>query len=353
MPITQQLFGQLPDSTSVDLFTLTNDNGMEVKITNYGATITSIKVPNKEGISGQVILGFDTLEGYLQEQPFLGCVVGRYANRIAAGQFTINDTTYTLATNNPPNHLHGGIKNFSKVLWNASNSETKRSSSVVLQYRSIDGEEGFPGNLDCTVTYTLTEKNALEINYKATTDQATVINLTNHAYFNLKDGGRSSVQDHELKLFAEQFTPVDKTSIPLGTLQSVKKTPFDFLTWRTLGERINKKDKQLQIGNGYDHNFVINKGEHESKIAAKLFDRVSGRLMTVSTTEPGIQLYTANWLDGSLKGHQHTAYKKRCAVCLETQHFPDSPNQPNFPSTLLLPGTPFTSQTIYRFSVKR
>jgi len=353
MPITKELFGTLPNGTKIDRYILKNNNGMEVQISNYGATVTSIKTPNKEGLFEQVILGFDTLEGYLQEQPFLGCVVGRYANRIAKGQFSINGTSYQLATNDAPNHLHGGIHNFSKVVWAAESTSTKRSTSLHLKYFSINGEEGFPGNLACEIVYTLTDNDALQIDYSATTDQATVVNLTNHCYFNLKDGGKSPVLDHELRLFANYFTPVDKTCIPLGTLQSVKKTPFDFSNWKKLGEQISTKDKQIQIGNGYDHNFVINESNHDLTIAAKLYDRHSGRVMTVHTTKPGIQLYTANWLDGTLKGHQGISYSRRCAVCLETQYFPDSPNQPTFPSALLLPEETYKTQTVYQFSVKK
>ena len=351
MPITQSLFGHLK-TIPIDLYTLVNNNGMEVKIMNYGATVTSIKTPDKNGILGQVVLGFETLDGYVQEQPYIGCIVGRYANRIAKGQFSLNGKDYSLAINNPPNHLHGGPKNFGTAIWQAETHTTKRSSTVELTYESIDGEEGFPGNVKCKVTYTLNDNNALVVDYHATTDAPTVINLTNHSYFNLQDGGKSKILNHNLKLFADHYTPIDKTSIPLGTIQSVKRTPFDFTTWKKIGEHINKKHKQLQIGNGYDHNYVINESIHASKIAAKVHDKKSGRLLTIHTTEPGLQFYTANWIDGTLTGHEGITYQKRCAFCLETQHFPDSPNQPAFPSTLLNPEEEFTSHTVYQFSVK-
>ncbi len=351
MPITQSLFGHL-DEIPIDLYTLVNNNGMEVKITNYGATITSIRTHDKIGILGQAVLGFETLEGYLQEQPFIGCTVGRYANRIANGQFSIDEKNYSLVTNSPPNHLHGGPKHFGQTVWQAETKTNKRSSSVILTYLSKDGEEGFPGNLACKITYTLNDQNALVIDYHATTDAPTVLNLSNHSYFNLQDAGKSTILDHDLKLFADHYTPVDKHCIPIGTIQSVKQTPFNFTTWNKIGARINKKHKQLLIGNGYDHNYVINESEHALKIAAKVHDKKSGRLLTVHTTEPGIQFYTANWFDGTLTGHEGITYQKRCAFCLETQHFPDSPNQDAFPSTLLQPDEEFTSQTVYQFSAR-
>lgn len=350
MSITKQPFGVLPNGIPVQIFTLTNKNDMQVKIINLGGIVTSIQVPDKNGVLGEVNLGFDNLEDYLQEQPFFGAIIGRYGNRIANGQFTLNGKTYKLATNNNGNHLHGGNKGFDKVVWNAKMVEKRNIPSLILTYLSKDGEEGYPGNLNCTVTYTLTNKNELRIDYQATTDQSTVINLTNHCYFNLKDGGQTDCLDHELRIFADHFTPIDKTSIPTGEIKSVKRTPFNFLKAKKIGERINRNNPQLKIGNGYDHNYVLKEGIGLKK-AAKVIERESGRVLAVFTTEPGMQLYTANWLDGNLIGHDNRAYQKRCAFCLETQHFPDAPNQSSFPSTVLEAGEVFDSTTIYRFSI--
>ena len=355
MPISQQHFGHLPNATTAALFTLSNKKGMQVRITNYGGIVTSILVPDRTGKLGEVNLGFDNLSAYLSEHPFLGAIIGRYGNRIAKGKFTLNGNAYNLAINNPPNHLHGGQVNFAKVLWQTKMVEKDGIPSLVLRYLSKDGEEGYPGNLDCTVTYTLTNQNELKIHYHALTDEPTVVNLTNHCYFNLKDGGKSDCLDHELQIFAESYTPVDDTAIPTGELKSVKRTPFNFLKPKSIGEHIDKPHPQLIIGNGYDHNFVLGKfGQLKKpalKKAAKVVERTTGRILEVLTTEPSLQFYTANWLDGSLIGHQGIAYQKRCAFCLETQHFPDSPNQPDFPSTVLLPGAVYDSTTVYRFSV--
>lgn len=351
MSISKQPFGTLPNNSSVDLFTLTNKQGMQVKITNYGGIVTSIQVPDKNGVLGAVNLGFDNLTDYLQkDQPYFGAIIGRYGNRIAKGQFTIDGQVYRVATNSIPNHLHGGNKGFDKVVWSAKMVEKRGIPSLVLSHTSPDGEEGYPGNLDCTIIYTLTNKNELRIDYQSTTDQPTVLNLTNHCYFNLKDGGASSCLEHELRIFADAFTPIDKNTIPTGVIKSVKRTPFNFLKAKKIGERIERNNKQLKLGNGYDHNYVLNKKEGLKK-AAKVVERESGRVLEVFTTQPGLQLYTANWLDGSMIGHHNTAYQKRSAFCLETQHFPDSPNQPDFPSTVLRPGETYQSTTVYKFSV--
>jgi len=350
MPITQQPFGVLPDQTPIALFTLTNKHGMQVKITNFGGIVTSILAPDKNGQLGEVNLGFDTLENYLQEHPYFGAIIGRYGNRIANGKFTLHNTTYQLAVKEDGNHLHGGDKGFDKVVWAAKMVEKRNIPSLILTYLSKDGEEGYPGNLNCTVTYTLTNKNELRIDYQATTDKLTIINLTNHCYFNLKNGGQTNCLDHELRIFADHFTPINKKVIPTGEIKSVKRTPFNFLKPRKIGDRIAKNNPQLKIGNGYDHNYVLNKGTGLKK-AAKVVERESGRVLEVFTTEPGLQFYTANWLDGSLTGHQNITYQQRCAFCLETQHFPDSPNQPNFPTTVLEAGEVFTSTTVYRFAV--
>jgi len=286
----------------------------------------------------------------LQEQPYFGAIIGRYGNRIANGQFTLNGKTFSLAANNNGNHLHGGIKGFDKAVWTAKTVEKRNIPSLILSYLSKDGEEGYPGNLNCTITYTLTNKNELRIDYQTTSDQATIINLTNHCYFNLKDGGQTDCLDHELRIFADHFTPIDEKSIPTGEIKSVKRTPFNFLKPRKIDDRINRNNPQLKIGNGYDHNYVLKESAGLKK-AAKVVERESGRVLEVFTTEPGMQLYTANWLDGSLIGHNNRSYQKHCALCLETQHFPDSPNQPSFPSTVLEVGDVLESTTVYSFSV--
>jgi len=353
MAISKQFFGTLPNQVSVDLFTLTNKHGMQVKITNYGGIVTSIRVPDKNGLLGEVNLGFDNLMDYLQEaQPYFGAIIGRYGNRIANGKFMIDGQPYVIATNSSQNHLHGGNKGFDKMIWQAEMIEKRSIPSLVLTYNSPDGEEGYPGNLACKITYKLTNKNELQINYHAVTDKPTVLNLTNHCYFNLKDGGVTTCLDHKLRIFAAAFTPVDKNTIPTGVIKSVKRTPFNFLTAKKIGARINQNNPQLNIGNGYDHNFVLTSKEGLKK-AAKVVEPESGRGLEVFTTEPGLQLYTANWLDGSLVGHHNISYGKRSAFCLETQHFPDSPNQPDFPSTVLRPKEEFQSTTIYKFSVQR
>lgn len=351
MAISKQPFGTLPNQVSVDLFTLTNKHGMQVKITNYGGIVISIQVPDKNGLLGEVILGFDNLKGYLVEtQPYFGAIIGRYCNRIAHGKFTIDGQSYNLAQNSTPNHLHGGNKGFDKVVWQAEMLEKQNIPSLVLTYLSPDGAEGYPGNLACKVSYTLTDKNELQINYKATTDKPTVLNLTNHCYFNLKDGGATTCLNHELCIFADAFTPVNKHTIPTGDIKSVKRTPFNFLKSKKIGARIDQNNPQLKMGNGYDHNFILQTGEGLKK-AAKVIEQESGRILEVFTTEPGLQFYTANWLDGGLIGHHDIAYEKRHAFCLETQHFPNSPNQPNFPSTILRPDEVYQSTTVYKFSV--
>lgn len=353
MAISKQFFGILPNQVSVDLFTLTNKYDMQVKITNYGGIVTSIQVPDKKGVLGEVNLGFDNLMDYLQEtQPYFGAIIGRFGNRIANGKFTIDGQAYTVAKNSASNHLHGGNKGFDKVIWQAEMMEKRNSASLVLTYLSPDGEEGYPGNLACKITYTLTDKNELQIDYQATTDKPTVLNLTNHCYFNLKDSGATTCLNHELGIFADAFTPINKNTLPTGKIKSVKQTPFNFLNPKKIGAQIEDNNLQLKIGNGYDHNFVLKTGTGLKK-AAKVIERESGRILEVFTTEPGVQFYTANWLDSNLIGHQNIAYQKHSAFCLETQHFPDSPNQPHFPSTVLRPDELFQSTTVYKFSVLR
>ena len=351
MPV-EESFGTLPDGQPVHLFTLENAAGMQVKITNYGGIITSIQVPDREGNFGDVTLGYDDLDSYLAGSPYFGCITGRYANRIAEGQFTLNGENYSLATNNGPNHLHGGEEGFDKKLWEAEPFVSEQGQGVRLSYSSPDGEEGYPGTLAVTVTYTLAQDNGLYIDYEATTDKATVLNLTNHAYFNLKDGGSSSALDHELRILADQFIPTDETNIPYGAFENVEGTPFDFRTPTAIGARIELEDTQLEHGYGYDHTYVLNKESDGLELAAEVYEPATGRVMEVLTTEPGVQLYTGNHLNGEFVGRGAVAYGRRSAFCLETQHYPDSPNNPEYPSTILNPGDTFTSTTVYRFSTR-
>jgi aldose 1-epimerase len=352
MDITSQPFGEIKNGTKVDLYTLTNDNGMTVKITNYGGIITSIIVPDKNGQFSDVALGYDRLEGYLEKTPYFGAIVGRYGNRIGNGQFVIDGTTYNLPKNNGPNALHGGLVGFDKVAWETKELKENGTVGLELKYTAADMEEGYPGQLDVTVTYTLTNDNELEINYTATTTKPTHVNLTNHSYFNLKDGGATPMLDHKITLNAHSITPVDKTLIPNGDLMPVEGTPFDFRRPFVIGERIDADFEQIRFGGGYDHNFVLNGQSGEMKTVATVAEETSGRVMEVFTTEPGVQFYTANFLDGSITGKNGHVYNKRHGFCLETQHFPDSPNKPNFPTTLLKPDEKYNTSTIFKFSVK-
>jgi aldose 1-epimerase len=340
-------FGKTQDGTPVDVYTLTNAGGSVAKIMTYGATLIQLRVPDREGKLADVVLGFDNLDGYLAGHPFFGSTVGRYANRIAKGKFTLDGKEYTLAVNNGPNHLHGGTKGFDKAVWKAEVVGSGEGPSVRFSHVSPDGDEGYPGTLNVTVVYTLTDRNELRIDYTATTDKATQINLTNHTYFNLKGGG--DVLGHELRLYANQYTVPDDTLIPTGEIKAVRDTPLDFTNTHLIGTRI--KQLPASIG-GYDHNFVINGGGGSLAPAARVYEPTTGRVMDVLTTQPGVQLYTANFLDGSLKGKGGVAYNKYAAFCLETQHFPDSPNKPSFPSTVLRPGQTFRSTTVYRFSTQ-
>src|SRR5213593_4535867 len=345
--VTKESFGKTSDGQNVDIYTLTNRRGAEVKITNYGGIITSLKVPDRNGKRDDIVLGFDNLDAYLKGHPYFGAIIGRYGNRIAKGRFTLNGHQYTLAVNNGENHLHGGIKGFDKVVWGAR--EVKRGPALALNYVSKDGEEGYPGNLSVSVVYTLTDNNELKIEYSATADKATILNLTNHTYFNL--AGEGSILNHEVMINADRFTPVDQGLIPTGELRSVKGTPMDFTQPAAIGARIEQQDEQLLLGKGYDHNFVLNGGGAPA-LAARVYEPVSGRVLEVYTTEPGVQFYTGNFLDGSIKGKGGQVYQRRYGFCLETQHFPDSPNKPDFPSTVLKPGEKYTTTTIYKFSVK-
>ena len=330
------------------LYTLTNSSGTEVKITNFGAIVTSIRVPDREGNLGEVVLGSDEPEEYQRTpNPYFGAVVGRFANRIANGRFTLNGREYHISANDRGNHLHGGGVGFDKVLWTAM----PISNGIVLCYLSRDGEEGYPGNLAVAVAYMLNEANKLVINYWATTDQPTVVNLSQHTYFNLVDGGASDILGHELFIDADQFVAIDDTGIPTGELVAVQGTPFNFTVPMPIGARIDQEDPQLRNGFGYDHTWILN--HRGSRPIATLFDSVSGRFLEVVTTEPGLQFYSGNFLDGSITGRNGCAYHYRSGLCLETQHFPDSPNQPTFPSTVLRPGEIYEQQTSYRFSVVR
>jgi aldose 1-epimerase len=349
--IQQQPFGTR-EGRPITLYTLTNSHGMEVRAMNYGGIIVSIRVPDRKGQLADVVLGHDTMEGYIPNPPYLGAIVGRYANRIANGTFTLDGKTYTLPKNDGPNTLHGGTtRTFDKVVWD---SEVKGHNGVALTYLSKDGEEGFPGNLKVTVTYTLTDGNALIIDYEATTDKATPINVSQHSYFNLKGEGNGDILDHEALINADKFTPVDKNLIPTGELRRVEGTPLDFRKPTRIGARIDDNYEQLVLAHGYDHNFVLNDKPNQNGLvlAARVYEPTSGRVLEVWTTQPGVQFYTGNFLDGSVVGKQGHVYKRRYAFCLETQHFPDSPNHPKFPNTILRPGETFHQKTVFKFATK-
>jgi aldose 1-epimerase len=342
------------DGQQVFVFTLQNPSGMEVKITNYGGTITSIRVPDRNGKFDDVALGFNDLDGYTSKanNAYFGATIGRYANRIAHGTFKLNGREYHIPANDGPNSLHGGLKGFDKRVWDAKEASDADGPALQLRYLSRDGEEGFPGNLEVVVRFSLGNKNDLRIDYSATTDKDTVLNLTNHSYFNLAGAGNETVLNHKLTLSADRFTPIDSTLIPTGAIQSAAGTPLDFRHAEAIGARINEDNEQLKFGKGYDHNFVLNgAGDGSPVLAAKVEEPNSGRVMEVLTTQPGIQFYSGNFLDGKIHGIGG-AYRYRSALALETQHFPDSPNHPNFPSTVLHPGQAFRSTTIYRFSTE-
>jgi aldose 1-epimerase len=345
-------FGQMPDGRAVEVFTLANAKGMRVRAINHGGIIVSLEVPDRDGQVADVALGYDNLEGYLEETPYFGAIIGRYGNRIAGGSFTLDGETYTLAVNNGPNHLHGGLVGFDKVIWDAEPFENATGSGVIFTYTSVDGEEGYPGTLTSRVTYTLTDKNELIFDYHATTDKATPVNLTQHTYFNLAGDGSGSILGHELTLNAKSFTPVDATLIPTGDVALVTGTPFDFTSGKPIGAEIDADDEQLRFGGGYDHNFVVDRQQFGLVHAAQVYEPTSGRVMNVHTTEPGVQFYTGNFLDGSITGKSGHVYEHRNGFCLETQHYPDSPNQPEFPTTILQPGEEYASQTVYTFSVR-
>jgi aldose 1-epimerase len=344
--ITKAAFGQV-DGKDVSLFTLTNSKGNVVKITNYGGIVTSWIVPDKNDSLSSIVLGFDSLSGYLAKSPYFGALVGRYGNRIAKGKFTLDNHTYTLAVNNGVNHLHGGLKGFDKQVWEAT-IDNDSTPSLNLSYLSKDGEEGYPGNLNVQVRYTLSDDDELRIEYHATTDKKTVLNLTNHSYFNLTGSVSNTILDHQVQIDADNYTPVDTSLIPTGQIAPVKGTAFDFTTATKIGLRIDSVQ-----GGGYDHNFVLNKKDTSLRKVATITDEFSGRKLEVSTMQPGMQFYTGNFLDGSIQTSDGKPINKHTALCLETQHFPDSPNQPAFPSVVLSPGENFHSVTVYRLSVNK
>jgi aldose 1-epimerase len=340
-------FGKLPSGETVELYTLKNAKGVEADISTYGGVIVSLKVPDRSGALGDIVLGFDDLKGYLTPPPYFGALIGRYGNRIGHAQFTLDGVTYKLFKNDGDNSLHGGKRGFDKVLWKAKPGD---GQSLELTYLSKDGEEGYPGNLSVTVVYTLTDNNELKIDYSATTDKDTVLNLTNHSYFNLAGQGEGDILNHQIMINADKFTPVDKGLIPTGELRDVANTPLDFRQPHVIGERIGSDYEQIVLGGGYDHNFVLKRSGDGLSLAARVTEPKSGRVMEVLTTQPAIQFYTGNFLDGTLKGKGGKVYARRSALCLETQHYPDSPNHPDFPTTELKPGEQYHTTTVYRFS---
>jgi aldose 1-epimerase len=348
-PITKKYFGTLPGGKEIFIYTLTNKNGLELKVINYGGIIVSFKVPDRNGKTDNIVLGFGTLPQYLEDPPFFGAIIGRYGNRIRQGKFSLEGKAYALKKNNQENHLHGGTQGFDKVYWDIEEITVGNEPSLLLSYFSKDMEEGYPGNMQASVTYTLTHNNELKIGYKATTDQTTIVNLTQHSYFNLSGKPGTDILGHLLLLNADTFLPVDRTLIPTGEPKSVISTPFDFRKLTSIGSRIGTQDEQLLAGKGYDHCWILNRGKDGP--AAFVTEPHSGRAMEVFTTEPGIQLYTGNFLDGTLAGPEGVPYKKHAGLCLETEHFPDSPNRPAFPSVVLKPGEIYSTNTMYRFLV--
>jgi len=344
-------FGTTPDGQAVRLYTLRNTQGMTAEIMTYGAIVVSLTAPDKDGSFNDIVLGYDNLADYIKVSPYFGAIVGRYGNRIGKGKFTLDGTAYTLATNDGENHLHGGLKGFDKVVWDDAPVDRSDAVGVKLSYLSQDGEEGYPGNLRVSVTYLLTNRNELRIEYEATTDKATPVNVTHHGYFNLT-GAQRNILDHELMLNADRFTPVDAGLIPTGELRPVEGTPMDFRKRTAIGARIDNDYEQLKFGGGYDHNWVLNQKGDGMTLAAEVYEPTTGRLMTVRTTEPGIQFYAGNFLDGTITGKDGVVYKHRYGFCLETQHYPVSPNKPDFPSTILRPGRVYKTTTTYAFSTR-
>jgi aldose 1-epimerase len=349
----EQQFGKTSDGREADLYTLTNKKGMEVAITNFGGIVVALKVPDRKGKIDDIVLGYDSLEGYLTNKAFFGAVIGRYGNRIAHGKFTLGGTSYTLPKNDGDNVIHGGPEGFNKRLWTAKDVSTSKGQALELTYLSVDGEEGFPGNLSVKVVYTLTDQNELAIAYSATTDKETVVNLTSHSYFNLAGQGNGDILGHQLMIRGDRITPVDAALIPTGELRPVKGTPFDFTQATAIGARINQDDVQLKLGKGYDHNWVLPVADKGAPaLVAEVYEPKAGRVLQVLSTEPGVQFYTGNFLDGTIRGKGDKVYNYRYGFCLETQHFPDSPNHPSFPSTVLKPGQTYDTTTIFKFSTR-
>ena len=355
-PPKAEPFGKTPDGTPVEVFTLTNKHGIKLRAMTYGAIVLSLEPPDRNGKSADIVLGYNTLAEYIKDTPYFGAVVGRYGNRIANGKFSVDGKEYTLATNNDPGgikcSLHGGLKGFDKVVWRGEAVVKDGAQGVKFSYTSKDGEEGYPGTLNVSVTYVLTDKNEWRIDYEATTDKATPINITQHSYFNLKGEGNGDILGHEMTFKASKLTPVTVGLIPTGELRPVKDTPFDFTTAHSIGERVNADDEQMKFGGGYDHNWVLDNQDGTLALAAIVHEPTTGRILEVLTTEPGLQFYCGNFLDGKLTGKNGKPYQFRNGLCLETQHYPDSPNQPSFPSTILKPGQTMKSTTCYRFSAK-
>ncbi len=350
--IKSEPFGKAPDGTPVELFTLINLNGVTAQITNYGGIITTLNVPDKDGNFDDVVLGFYTLEEYIKKSPHFGCLVGRFGNRIAGGKFTLDGVEYQMAINNGPNHLHGGLVGFDKKVWTPEMITEENGSALKLTYLSPDGEENYPGNLNVEAVYRLNDDNELILTFSATTDKKTVLNLTHHSYFNLKGHGNGDILDHEIQFNSTEFVAIDSTSIPLGPLMNVSNTPFNFLQPKSIGQDIEADDEQIRNGGGYDHSFVVDGYNEKLKLACTVWDHTSGRMMEVWTTEPAVQFYSGNFLDGSIKGKDGKVYKQRYGFCLEAQHYPDSPNHPEYPTTVLGPGEVYDQTTIYKFLVE-
>ena len=346
--VQQAAFGEAAGQP-VQIFTLRNVHGIEARVTNFGAIITSLRTPDRAGNFADIVLGFDSLAPYVAGTPYFGAIVGRYGNRIARGRFSLDGVTYQLSVNDGAHHLHGGVRGFDKVVWQAEPFERATERGLILRYTSPAGEEGYPGTLRATVTYTLTDNNELAVDYLATSDQPTPVNLTQHSYFNLAGAGSRDILGHQLMIAASRYTPVDTTLIPTGELAPVAGTPFDFRSATTMGARINDDHQQLRNGRGYDHNFVLDRQGTGLELAARVVDPGSGRTLEITTTEPGIQFYSGNFLDGTITGRGGHVYAQRAGFCLETQHYPDSPNQPAFPSTILRPGQEYRSRTVFTF----
>ncbi len=350
--IRKEIFGKTKENTTIHKFILTNENGMEISVINFGGIITSLKSRDSKGNYEDVVLGFDNLSQYEDESPYFGAIIGRYGNRIAEGKFTLDGKTYNLAVNNDVNHLHGGLKGFDKVVWDPSQEVTDSMVSLILKYKSEDMEEGYPGNLKVKVIYTLNNKDELSVRYEADTDKKTIINLTQHSYFNLSADFNKDILDHEITINADYFLPVDPTLIPTGEINSVRGTPFDFRDSKTVGEDINLSNKQLSYGNGYDHCWVLNNQNIGLRSVASAYHPKSGRLVEVYSDQPGIQFYSGNFLDGKLKSKQDGSYGFRSGLCLETQHYPNSPNEKSFPPVTLNPGEKYRTQTVFKFTTK-